>query len=96
MGTAYKIQLSLVADVINQHDPIALLKQGAPNDEYSDEVQRIVAGLHKCASVDDAQQLIYSVFKENFGQHTAGNVERYQRIAEELFQRLHQSKVIGS
>ena len=39
---------SIVERIINEWDPLGLLKGGAPEDEYNIEIQGIVAGLRKC------------------------------------------------
>jgi len=77
MNKQYKALFLEVREIINKSDPIGLLKQGAPDDEYEKEVQEIIAGLNKCKNANQTQELIYRVFKNNFGENTVGNIELY-------------------
>jgi len=63
MKSEYENTLLFVQDVINNLDPMGLLKQGAPKDEYNNEIQQIVSGLRMCNTIEDIQQLVYKVFK---------------------------------
>jgi len=75
---------TLVKEIVNKIDPIGLLKQGAPSDEYEEEIQRIAAKFRICNSTEDIQKLVYNIFKENFGQETAGDISLYLDIAQQL------------
>lgn len=78
----------LIKEIINRLDPIGLLKQGAPDDEYDDEIKKIAIGLPICNSVTDIQELVYNIFKENFGQETAGDISLYLDIAKSIFDKI--------
>ncbi len=85
MKSEYKSDFIFVKSVINKFDPINLLRQGAPEDEYHDEIQRIVSGLRMCNTKEEIQRLIYDVFQKSFGQETAGEIELYLKIAAPIF-----------
>jgi hypothetical protein len=58
----------LVGDIVNRHDPIALLSGGAPSDEYSHEIGDICIRVTDAKSVDELQTIILSVFTKAFGE----------------------------
>ena len=56
-----------VALILNKHDPIGLIRMGAPLDEYFSEAAAIVNRLPESTlSEDDALDLVYDVFAESF------------------------------
>lgn len=85
----------IVKDVIDAWDPEGLLEQGAPQDEYDDEVRSIV---HKIAQVHNYRtsiELIALVFKTHF-EHLA---TRYsyafcKGVGEKLFNLLKANKLV--
>ena len=64
------------------HDPINLQ---APSQEYDMEARAIAAKINDCKSVDEVQDLIHRVFIEYFDLNTAGDKQKYRRIAEEIY-----------
>ena len=87
-----------IADILNKHDPIGLIKLGCPADEYHSEAKLILERVPKCKSNDEAADTIYSIFvkmfefdkpKERTPRHIdkggAGKKEDYRRIAEEIY-----------
>jgi hypothetical protein len=85
MKNEYKHIFSIVKGIIDKIDPIGLLSQGAPVDEYDEEIHKIVSGLRTCDNVEKIQKLIYNIFKESFGQETAGNISLYLEAAKTIF-----------
>ena len=85
MSHNYAELLSSVKKILDDFDPLGLLKQGAPQNEYDEEIEKIVAGLPKCKSARDAEKLIHRVFTEAFGDNTAGDESAYSKIAALLF-----------
>ena len=47
MNKKYKALFLKVKDIINKSDPIGLLGQGAPDDEYEKEIQEIIFELNR-------------------------------------------------
>ena len=85
---AKELYLNSVKEIVNKIDPIGLLKQGAPSDEYESEIQLIVKGLRACSNIEDIQNLTYNIFKDSFGQDMAGNISIYYEIAKNIFDKI--------
>lgn len=77
-----------LTEIINKHDPISLLKIGAPKDEYKHEINAIAKGLKSCKSKKEIQQLVYDTFVKFFSKEIAGNFNQYDKIAEEIYSKL--------
>ena len=70
--------------MLYQHDPIGINFGDNPG-EYDPEAETIVARLHRAQSVDDVRTLVHEQFVQWFGADTAGNPERYDGVAQELW-----------
>lgn len=66
MKKQYKEVLALVAEVIKEWDPYALLAGGAPDDEFDSEVSLIVAQVPRITSPGHAAQVISRIFSSQF------------------------------
>lgn len=88
----YQHTLSLIKDFINDLDPLGLLGQGAPPNEYDQEIQRIAAGLQRCKTARELQELIDGVFKDSFGEEMMGDLDWCEKIAKSIFSMLRQSQ----
>ncbi len=62
----YDELFALVAAVINEWDPFALLGAGAPRDEFASEVSSIVTQVSRMKSATDAAHVISRVFASSF------------------------------
>ena len=51
-----------------QLDPYSLISEGAPKDEFDQEVAKILANLPKCSSGDDLNKLMLDVFFDQFNE----------------------------
>jgi hypothetical protein len=70
---------SLVAAVeraIDEADPIGLLEDGAPADEYATEIGTIVSRVLNAHSVEEVTTVIHEEFVRWFGDETAGPRKR--------------------
>lgn len=85
MRSEYENIFSFIKSTINKLDPIGLLNRGAPEDEYDHEIAKIASGLRTCNKVEDVQELIYKVFKENFGNEIVGSKKLYVDAAKDIF-----------
>jgi hypothetical protein len=85
MANRYSTALRVVQHVLRTNDPLGLIQQGAPVDEYDDEARRISASLFSCKDTDQLSRKIYAIFLEGYGPHTAGPIEAYVRIADEIW-----------
>ena len=91
MTVNYKKLLKEVKQLVNKADPLRLLQQGAPSDEYDQEIAKVLAHLHKCETVDELRRSVFAIFLESFGLTSAGSERDYQELASALYQ-LRKSK----
>lgn len=80
----YKTLNQKVKVIINDFDPIGLIGGGAPEDEYSAQINKIVGVMQKHLDLDSLTEEIYLIFAESFGSNTIGGKEKYKKIAELL------------
>ena len=73
-------------DLMARHDPIGLVKIGAPDDEYSPEVERILPRLGDAGSVEDLERIIHEVFVLMFDERLARTPQHYRDIALEIWE----------
>lgn len=73
-----------VAAMLCRHDPIGI-NFGDNSCEYHPEAETIVARLHRAQSVDDVRTLVHEEFVQWFGADIAGDSDRYDRVAQELW-----------
>ena len=62
----YREMSTIVARVIAEWDPYALLAEGAPRYEFDAEVASVVAQIPRIASATDATQVVSRVFSTSF------------------------------
>ena len=86
MTADYKKLLEEVTQLVNKADPLRLLQQGAPSDEYDQEIAKILAHLYKCETVDELRKSVFAIFLESFGSTSAGRELDYQELASALCQ----------
>ena len=53
--------------VLDKHDPMGLIADGAPNDEYLPEVNRLFTQIRASMSANELSVLIHDLFSEMFG-----------------------------
>lgn len=76
---------SLVKTVVNKHDPIGLLKMGAPEDEYHPELPGLVNAVSIAKTWKDCRKKIARVFAEWFHESVGAKPEYYTDLAQELW-----------
>jgi hypothetical protein len=74
-----------VQKVINRHDPMGLIGEGAPVDEYDYQQAAIMRKLPACKSIDRLQAMIHDEFCHWFNPENAGPPEKYKQPALDLF-----------
>ena len=62
----YKISFLKLRTLINEWDPYSLIRQGAGEDEFHAETAQILGEIKRCASPDDAAQLVSRIFSQAF------------------------------
>jgi hypothetical protein len=63
----YDRAVALTRGLVRAWDPGNLLRGGAPDDEWDDEIARLVARIPRVADADDAGRHIAEVFAAAFG-----------------------------
>jgi hypothetical protein len=84
---SYRALLALVASAINDWDPHNLIATGSPDNEFSDEVARIAAGVDRVQSQEQLARLVSSVFSTSF-QPAGFSPEACAPFSTELFAKL--------
>lgn len=69
-----------------EEDPIGVQAVGMPPTEYEPKVRRIFPGLRGVQSADELRHLIHTVFVDMFDAQLAGPVDRYDRMAERMWE----------
>ena len=90
----YRELLALVARVVAEWNPYALLDSGAPRDEFAHEVALIAAQVPRVKSAREAARVIADVFSSAFDPESFG-IEVCIPIGERLFAELKQSGFIS-
>ena len=83
----YQGLVAVVAKVIKEWDPYALLEGGAPDDEFDSEVSLVVAQVSRITSPSDAAQAISRVFSAQF-EPNLFTPELCAQVGEQLFTEL--------
>ena len=73
-----------ISAILFDVDPIGI-NYDSNRDEYDGEAGTIIPRLHTCHSVEDANNVIYEEFIRWFSKETVGNKEKYQIIAEKVW-----------
>ncbi|ADQ78815.1 hypothetical protein Palpr_0659 [Paludibacter propionicigenes WB4] len=72
--------------IINKHDPIGLISDGAPEDEYEPEVKTIIVQLDTEMTEQQVHDLIYQEFIRWFeDESTVGSKEYYSGLAKDIY-----------
>ena len=83
--TADKQLFARVKRAVNSADPIALLRAGAPDDEYDPEIDEITHRLSECTTRAQTQTTVHRVFVKWFGgPGIAGPRSAYRKLATAL------------
>jgi len=90
----YKHAQFIVKKVIDAWDSYALLEGGAPDDEFSFEIDQIVRQLPQMRSEDDAIQAVSMVMSSAF-EKKKFTPEKCTVVGKELFARCKEEGLIG-
>jgi|GEM_PF-62749 ElaA protein len=71
--------------ILNEADPMGLIKSGSPKDEYLPEAKAIEGRLATMSSIDDTRELVHGVFADWFSDELAGEPARYAELAERIY-----------
>lgn len=76
------VYLDSIKSILRTHDPVGLISQGAPDDEYDHEAL-MVANI-RFDSHEDLTNKIHEIFVERFNRELAGEKSKYSSIADEI------------
>ena len=83
----YREMSTIVARVIAEWDPYALLAEGAPRNEFDAEIASVVAQIPRIASATDATNVVSRVFSSSF-EPDAFTPEVCAKVGKRLFAEL--------
>lgn len=75
-----------IVRIINDCDPAGLLAAGAPDDEYSSEIDAVTSRLERDISHQELTDLIITMFNRSFGPLSIITSERCAEIASKLLE----------
>lgn len=75
----YKYQFSIFNQAFIDHDPVGLIDGGAPDDEYDNEINKLLSELESCTKEDDLKKLIVDIFSE-IGEINVLNAQKATQI----------------
>ncbi len=90
----YRDLLALIARVIGEWDPHALLDSGAPRDEFAQEVALVAAQVSRINSAPEAARVIAEVFSPAFDPKYF-DAEACTPVGKRLFAELKRSGFVG-
>jgi len=90
-GTLY----SGVRAIVNRHDPVGLIRIGAPDDEYDAEIGTILPRLQGAMSSEDVQQIVYEEFRRWFDSSARWSAAEYEVMAREIWELWQQYHGLG-
>lgn len=79
-----------VKKYIDEYDYYALLRDGAPDDEFVSEALRISNGISEDSTIEQIAATIADVFHCSFGNEE--KPERYLMVAQKIWSELHPTK----
>ena len=86
--------LGVVRAVITEWDPYALLRDGAPPNEFDAETAEVTARLATIRNADDAARVISTVFSAAF-EAQPFSPKDCSEVGEKLYSRLAEARLLG-
>ena len=80
-----------MTEICFRHDPIDINFEDN-SDEYEPEVRTILPRLKTCADRDDVVKVVHEEFQKWFGPDTAGPIENYRSLGNEIWQLWNERK----
>jgi len=94
MKQSYREMIECITAVINEWDPYDLVRDGAPDDEFSQEVAQIAAKVSETKTPMELAEVISSVFAKGFAAEPYFSVNSCMPVASRLFSALQALGVI--
>src|SRR5262245_65084532 len=82
----YRQLFVAVGKAIDDHDPIRLLKIGAPGDEYSVELDTVVPLVARSRAAGEVIDVLHIEFSRRFGESVAGPRDAYVPLGTKIWQ----------
>ena len=89
----YEKALKIIGDVIRAWDPYSIIAEGAPADEFDDQIAKIAARAPAFRNPSDAAQAISAVFSTSFGAKSF-SAANCSGPAEKIFTELGRAKLL--
>lgn len=83
----------IVKEIVDKWDPVWLLEDGAPNDEYDPEIKRIVNEMENITSREILSSYIYDLFEKMFGDDIvtkAQNFDSCDEISKQIYIKINE------
>lgn len=77
-------QQKQIQHILFEHDPIGLIRCGAPHNEYSPESQTIAPQISAGMTVEEVAKVVFEEFVKWFHINLVGNYDNYIRIARDI------------
>ena len=84
MKSKYNLLRQRIKQVFINLDPPGLIKGGAPDDEYNNEIDLIISRLHECADEEKTMDIVFDIFLSSL-KESAGIKENYKDAAIEIY-----------
>ena len=88
----YGVLFDSVADILFRHDPVGINFEDN-TDEYYPEARTILPRLRDCHSAQDVTTVVHEEFVRWFELETAGTIENYQLVSEEIWNRWQEARM---
>ena len=80
----YGILYRAISDILFRHNPMEL--DGKRNTgDYNPEVEALISRICEAEHLDALQDLLFEVFRTDFGEENCGSRERYEVAASEIW-----------
>ena len=91
---SYKELRASVQKAINSADPIGLIANGSPRDEYDPEIGTILPRLQDADSVEQIATVLLEEFRRWFGEDEVGTQQDYSDAAKEILYALNKYREV--
>jgi hypothetical protein len=89
----YDRAIEIIGAMIRAWDPYSLIAEGAPSDEFDDQIARITAKVPSFHGIDEIAQVISDVFSASFGPGSFTPTDCFIP-AQEIFMELRRAKLL--
>jgi len=89
----YEKALEIIGAIIRAWDPYNLINEGAPSDEFDDQIAKITARAPAFYGIDEIALAISDVFSDSFGPGSFTPADCFQP-AQEIFMELRRAMLL--